>query len=173
MKRILFLIPFILSDYSFSFSSPEQSFYCKFKQERFVKTVNLKLVSTGDVLVENGGKIIWSTRDPVENIILVEANRIYRLQNDKKLPLKNPIIKKMTEVMSSALKGDKTSLQKYFILENKNDGHTNLLVPKDEKLKKIIQLIEIKTKKYIESFYMLEASGGYIKLAFDHCSKKI
>lgn len=166
--RLIFIF-FLLVNFSYASEVVKTNFKCGYHQTRVLKELNVELKSKGYVIVKGENDIVWMQTEPLLNRIELSKEGTFQIVDNKKIELKNPIMEKMVQFMSDFLKGNFNLLNEMFVISEKDEA--KLLIPKDEKMAKVIESFEIEFKSYIHKFYMSEKSGNGIKILFHNCLK--
>lgn len=160
---------FFLALFSFVVFSGEvfdtkKPFHLDFVQKRYIKNVDMEVTSKGSVFVKPGKSLLWEQKGPFRQSFLLENGKFYKMEGREKIAVENFAMNSITSVFLGVLEEDITSLKEKFDIEKKED--TLSLSPKNLEMKKYILKIEIKRKKKVESFYLKEVSGNYLKIKF-------
>ncbi|MBP7371072.1 MAG: outer membrane lipoprotein carrier protein LolA [Arenimonas sp.] len=145
-----------------------------FLQIRYLKGFKNPLKSEGRFLVSVSKGVIWQTIKPFPSRILIRTSgdivnldrTIHTTTNQKK---PNVAISK---IMLAMLSGDQTEIEKYFIIQRReqNGLWTLTLQPKGN-MARVFLRIEMKGERYIHQVIMEEKSGDKTELNFSAVSE--
>ena len=155
---------------------PEKSaFKGKFKQTRFLKSSNLKLISSGSFNASSDDQAIeWLQLSPFQlKILLLKDKIVTEIEGqDPKIITENenPWIFQFAKVFGSLIKGDFEKLENSFNYKIKNNNSNKswkvTLEQKDKILKKGLKYIEIGGSHIINSFYLEDSTGDSLTVEF-------
>lgn len=165
---VYFLLIFLVfSDQSLwairKFVVPEH-FKVAFEQQRYLKHTDITLKSQGEMeLIKKKRLLFWRQQTPFENEIVVDLGessvKTANLDNEQKIK------RIFGEMIFDIVNGGFANLEKQFNIKEL-DLKTLSLIPKTDGLKQFLREIVIKGDTKVESFYMQEKSGNYMKIHF-------
>lgn len=153
--------------------SPEQSLQGRFIQERHLQGFAAPLRSQGRFLLQRDRGLIWRTERPFETVTVItpagllqevdgtEANRI----SASRLPF----LERFYDMLSGALSGDWTSMQRAFVVSRHGDAQawTIELQPRHAEADVVpIEAMTISGGAFVEAVEIRKPGGDWERLTF-------
>ncbi len=160
--------------------SPQRSHFANFTLEKFLKSNGRTITSSGKAIIIPKEGICWLTEKPrVKAWLITEKGTINpdlaTLPDTMRNERSNPIFSSIMQNFMALLNGDISSVTEKFQLTSKLDADKSelSLVPRDNKMQKMIPLINIFTDKdRVSRILINEASGGYTNIIFTEDSEE-
>ena len=120
-------------------------------QAHFIQTKNIPFlkkpfISSGTLFFHSQEGILWQTKKPLEQILLLTPAGIFEVVNQRVVPLnKSQTSNLFGSQLYDFFKGDLTSLEKTFVLQifKEYQRYSIKLIPRGDSLKKFLTLIQI------------------------------
>lgn len=141
-----------------------KDFKANFSQERFIKSTDLTLNSSGTITIKNGSLLRWNQDKPFDHLIEMTKDSIKAGKEGELKELKEPMAKYMAQIMFNLFGGDLKKLESVF--EVTESGRYISLVPKDKTMAKFIESIRVEGKEMIEKIKLKESSGNNLTISF-------
>ncbi|MGQ9427307.1 outer membrane lipoprotein carrier protein LolA [Gilvimarinus sp. F26214L] len=142
-----------------------------FAQSKFIAVLPAPLKSSGAFSYEQGGTLVWDTREPIANRLVFDAQGIHQSVEGKtvwEVDGETPAATTITRVISSVLATDWDELQNFFVMEGEvNEQSWELyLQPKEAVLEQVIQSVTVRGDRQLESMVLMEANGDRSEITF-------
>jgi len=135
-----------------------------FKQQRFLQGITRPILSNGEMLLLGNKGIIWETKNPFSNRMLITHRGVYRIVNKKPRIVSKTGNNVIMSLISKILNGSLTDGVKAFnvnILSRPNAKRWKIeLTPKDKKMQSFVNNIKIEGVKFVQSIVIQHANGG-------------
>lgn len=146
----------------------ESKFKANFKQERYIKSSDFTLKSSGQVVVDPSEMLSWKQIEPFEFEMIISPQRIIQKgPGGESKQVDNIIMKKVSGIIFSLFTDDLKKLEKEFSIKKNKDSF--VLLPLSKEMSKIIKEIRLTKDKYLKQFYLIEKGGNWLRVNFkDH-----
>ena len=150
-------------------SANPEALQANFTQSKNIKGFRSPMQSSGKVILARQKGMLWVTEQPYQSTLKINPNGISEVRNGQTQQLGNAqSMSAMTQVMSSMLAGDFSSLQRYFSFTGKVSGNSwNLsLQPSDAQVKRVISSIQLRGGQYVNQAVIREMNGDITTIRF-------
>ncbi len=150
-------------------SANPEALQANFTQSKNIKGFRSPMQSSGKVILARQKGMLWVTEQPYQSTLKINPNGISEVRNGQTQQLGNAqSMSAMTQVMSSMLAGDFSSLQRYFSFTGKVSSNSwNLtLQPSDAQVKRVISSIQLRGGQYVNQAIIREINGDVTTIRF-------
>ncbi len=146
--------------------------HAHFTQEKTLAGLPKPLKSTGEFILWKNKGILWQTKTPFVHKILLSPKGIFRLEEDKKLPLMKGqhqdqfILNILTKVLSGAF----SEIHEFQVdvLSLKGDKPWKVRLAAKGGMAKFLSSITIEGDQFIHHITVLRANGDRDEISLDH-----
>lgn len=140
-------------------------FKTNFKQIKYLKHTNIKLISEGEIELNKKKEIIkWSQIKPFNNIITIDLKRF---EKNNIIKLEEKIYMTIGKIFFEIMNQSYENLNQHFSL-NKINKHKIKLIPKTKRIAQFLKEITITSKEFVENFHMAEVNGNFMDITFEN-----
>lgn len=154
---------FILS-FKLSAETLKKSIDLTYKQTRYLKATDIKLVSSGEMKIEEAKKITWNQMTPFSHKLIITQDEMLEENDGKFKKVENQVSEKMLSILFPLLNGKMESLKDEFDIKQDNESYD--LIPKNPQFKKFIKSIHIEASHFVKVFKLSEMSGNTLEIKF-------
>lgn len=138
----------------------------QFEQRKQIKGFKQPLLSKGDFVVARQKGVVWRTREPIVNVLVLTKDRLTSRQADGRVvqqldSQREPMVRLIIELMFAMLSADMATLSQRFKFEGevREDGWSLVLTPKDAALTAWASRIESQGDRYVRQVQWQDSMG--------------
>lgn len=149
----------------------EQNTSGSFRQKKFISVLPNALESHGSFAYDRNAGLVWETLAPIPNRLVFDKQGIRQSMNGEtvwEIGAQQPAAVTITQVISSVLAADWTTLSEYFSIDGSVDaaGWQLQLKPRDEVLEQVVSSISVSGDRVLENMTLVESNGDRSEIAF-------
>ncbi len=143
-----------------------------FKQEKYLKSIDISLSSSGQFFYQRDESIHWEILEPVQNVLLMTPSSMVNKQGETELARvnasENPTVAMISNIFFSVLTADWQAVEKYFKVSGEvNDSGWDVeLTPIDDTLSQVMTRIILVGDDFLRSIVMYEKGGNQTTIKF-------
>jgi outer membrane lipoprotein-sorting protein len=157
-----------------SMSESTGSIISDFVQEKNLSILSEKIISKGQFCFKKQNNIRWEYSEPYRYLIIISRNQFYTRdeRNQKQYDIQsNKMFLEINNFISGCIQGDILKNEKDYAIEYFEGSKLFYvkLVPRSEKMKKILNEVQIyfdKNDLTVSSLKMVESGGDYTRIDF-------
>lgn len=143
----------------------------QFEQQKLLKTLQNPLVSNGEIIVWPKKGVIWHTKHPFPNTLIIKRQGVFACDNAQLQPLSdNSQTQEISNFISKIMQGNldvNTNLNGFEVKKqynNKTDEWDIQLMPNHPQLKKLLEKIKLRGNQHIQFIQIEKKSGDIDKI---------
>jgi hypothetical protein len=148
-----------------------------FKQEKYLLSIDVSLLSSGQFEYSRNESISWITQHPIQNRLTMTPTLIINQQvGQAVLELNaqtNPAVAVLSDILFSVLTAEWGRLSTYFELQGSFEGKQwqAVLQPTDESVAQFISRVELKGDHLLRTIVLFEKGGDRTSIYFENLSQ--
>lgn len=145
-----------------------------FTQSKLLKALTRPLVSKGRLAFVAGNGVLWQVLKPIPARIVIKEDALIRWDENGKAHRsdfgQSAMFGALARVFNAVFSGDFDELQLAFEIETQrlSTGWQLRLTPRDESLRRIVQLVKADGNRFIEGLTIIESRGDSTEIAFEN-----
>jgi len=144
----------------------------RFVQEKYLKALEVGLVSSGVFAYKKGEYLRWETLKPISNKLILTPTSVVNKQDEKELVTStagaSPVTSVLSEILFSVLTANWNNLSKYFELSGDVDnGSWRVeLLPTEVTIAVAISKVELSGETLLQKIVLYEKQGDVTTIEF-------